>query len=171
MIGGLTLCQSPPVVHISDLVALFALLVEKSCWKSKFRAARRVTTLLWPTEHLGGMSYSVWPRLCMRVALWWSPKHRSSPMMRWQQSHFGCELWGLPGKSLLSFARSCITINWLSGELVPVNAYQLGWQPKWDKERFLESMDDEIEAVQELDKVKASVFDLLASSKHSWGCF
>jgi hypothetical protein len=48
-----------------------------------------------------------------------------------------------------------------------VNAYQLDWQPKWDKERFLESMDDEIEAVQELDKVKASVFDLLASSKYS----
>jgi len=44
--------------------------------------------------------------------------------------------------------------RWLSGELVAVSAYQLGWQPKWDKERFLESMDDEIQAVLDLDKSK-----------------
>jgi hypothetical protein len=54
-----------------------------------------------------------------------------------------------------------------SGELVPVNAAQLGWQPKWDKQRFLESMDDEVLTVQELDKVNTSVFDALDASKYS----
>jgi hypothetical protein len=50
---------------------------------------------------------------------------------------------------------------------VPANAYALGWQPKWDKERFLESMDDEIRAVLELDTVKATLFDSLLPSSTS----
>ena len=51
-----------------------------------------------------------------------------------------------------------------SGELVPVNAYRLGWQPKWDEARFLASMDDEVAAVLELDTVKATLFDSLVNS-------
>jgi len=42
-----------------------------------------------------------------------------------------------------------------------VNAARLGWQPKWDQERFLTSMDAEIVAVQGLDKIKPTVFDSL----------
>lgn len=45
-----------------------------------------------------------------------------------------------------------------SGEIVPVNAYKLGWQPKWDQERMLASMDDEVQAVLDLDRFKPSVF-------------
>ena len=48
-----------------------------------------------------------------------------------------------------------------------MNAAQLGWEPKWDKQRFLESMDDEVLTVQELDKVNTSVFDALDASKYS----
>jgi len=54
-----------------------------------------------------------------------------------------------------------------SGELVPVNEAQLGWQLKWNKQRLLESMDDEVLAVQELDKVNTSVFDALDASTYS----
>ncbi|KAE9369114.1 hypothetical protein N431DRAFT_469048 [Stipitochalara longipes BDJ] len=57
------------------------------------------------------------------------------------------------------------TMGTYSGEFVAMNAYHLGWQPKWDKERFLDSMDDEIQAVQELEKVNTTVFDALAASK------
>ena len=57
--------------------------------------------------------------------------------------------------------------GWFSGEIVPTNTYALGWQPKWDKERFLESMDDEIRAVLELDTVKATLFDSLLPSSTS----
>jgi hypothetical protein len=36
----------------------------------------------------------------------------------------------------------------------------------WDQERFLESMDDEVQSVEELDTVKPTLFDtLLASPK------
>jgi hypothetical protein len=45
------------------------------------------------------------------------------------------------------------------GELIPVNSYQLGWQPSWNEEKFFEHIDDEIKAVLELDTVKATLFD------------
>ena len=45
--------------------------------------------------------------------------------------------------------------------MIPVNAYKLGWQPKWDEKRFLDGLDDEVEDVLALDTVKASVFDAL----------
>ncbi|KAJ4221146.1 hypothetical protein NW759_007215 [Fusarium solani] len=48
-----------------------------------------------------------------------------------------------------------------SGHLIPENALKLGWKPKWDERRFLDSLDDEIEAVQQLDTVKMSLFDSL----------
>lgn len=51
--------------------------------------------------------------------------------------------------------------EWLSGQLVPMNAYRLGWQPKWDEERFLENLDGEVQAVLELDTVTPTVFDVL----------
>ena len=49
-------------------------------------------------------------------------------------------------------------------EIIPVNARKLGWQPEWDQKRFLESTEDEIEAVLELDTVKPTVFDQFTPS-------
>ncbi|KAI1207062.1 uncharacterized protein F4807DRAFT_463124 [Annulohypoxylon truncatum] len=43
-----------------------------------------------------------------------------------------------------------------SGDLVSVNAGQLGWKPQRDQQRFLESMDGEIQAVMELDLAAAN---------------
>lgn len=48
-----------------------------------------------------------------------------------------------------------------------MNVYQLGCQPKWGKGRFLESINDEIQAVQDLEKVNNTIFGVLASSKYS----
>ncbi|KAJ3958890.1 hypothetical protein N0V92_004529 [Colletotrichum tropicale] len=43
-----------------------------------------------------------------------------------------------------------------NGELVAVNGYKLGWQPKWTEEMFLESIDDEVQDVLELDTAQTS---------------
>ncbi|KAJ0278986.1 hypothetical protein COL940_006960 [Colletotrichum noveboracense] len=43
-----------------------------------------------------------------------------------------------------------------NGELVAVNGYKLGWQPKWTQEMFLESIDDEVQDVLELDTAQTS---------------
>lgn len=46
-----------------------------------------------------------------------------------------------------------------SGGLKPVNAYSLGWKPRWDEQKFLEHADEEVEAVLGADAVRTSVFD------------
>ena len=44
--------------------------------------------------------------------------------------------------------------------------YQIGWQPKWDKKRFLTNIDDEIDAVVEEGQAKSSLIDsLFAASR------
>lgn len=48
--------------------------------------------------------------------------------------------------------------------VIAENAYKIGWKPAWDKERFLESMDDEVEAVIELGKAKSSLIGSLFDS-------
>ena len=46
--------------------------------------------------------------------------------------------------------------------MITARAYELGWRPVWDSEKqFLGSMGDEVEAVQELDGVRSSIFDSL----------
>lgn len=46
-----------------------------------------------------------------------------------------------------------------------VNGYKLGWQPKWTQEMFLESIDDEVQDVLELDTAQpSSLFTTLLSS-------
>lgn len=82
------------------------------------------------------------------------------PPILWDSRACICELLALPGEI---FPR-CDRINKLtagSGHLIPENALKLGWKPKWDERRFLDSLDDEIEAVQQLDTVKMSLFDSL----------
>ena len=52
-----------------------------------------------------------------------------------------------------------------STRIIPEKAYTLGWQPVWnDKEKFLQNIDDEVQAVKELDKGRGSVFDTLNTS-------
>ena len=48
-----------------------------------------------------------------------------------------------------------------SDNLIAENAYKLGWKPGWNKDRFLENIDDEIQAVLELGQAKSSLMDSL----------
>lgn len=40
----------------------------------------------------------------------------------------------------------------------------LGWQSVWDEEKFLQSTDDEILAIEQLDTSRSSLFDKLHST-------
>ncbi|KAJ4297759.1 hypothetical protein N0V90_005654 [Kalmusia sp. IMI 367209] len=51
-----------------------------------------------------------------------------------------------------------------SGGLEPANTSRLGWQPKWDKTMFLQSADEEVQAVLDLDTIRTSLFDKLLPS-------
>ena len=46
-----------------------------------------------------------------------------------------------------------------SGEITPANPYKLGWKPKWDEERYLASLDDEVDAALEPGVIKSTIFD------------
>jgi hypothetical protein len=48
-----------------------------------------------------------------------------------------------------------------SGQQVAVNPYLLGWQPKWNQKRFLDSIDDEIQAALDDKPLKSTLFDTI----------
>ncbi|CAM1505956.1 Fc.00g115930.m01.CDS01 [Cosmosporella sp. VM-42] len=140
---------SPPGIHISDLTALYALLVEKILQKEPipsgekgyyFAVAHRVPW--WAV--MQGLAEGLHAR-----GLVAEPKAQI-----WSSDEMAAEYLGFP----LQYVRAMGTS---SGDLVPVNARRLGWQPKWDQDRFLASIDDEIEAGLELDTVKNTLFDAL----------
>lgn len=45
-----------------------------------------------------------------------------------------------------------------------VNAYKLGWNPKWSEKKFMDSIDDEISDVLELDTIKPTLFSGMVGS-------
>ena len=45
--------------------------------------------------------------------------------------------------------------------MVSENAFNIGWKPVWNKDRFFEHIDDEIQSVVELGKAKSSLIDSL----------
>lgn len=51
-------------------------------------------------------------------------------------------------------------------DFVPVNAFKLGWRPKWDERMFLDGIDDEVQGVLELDTVRQTVFDGLIAEEN-----
>ncbi|KPM41084.1 hypothetical protein AK830_g5461 [Neonectria ditissima] len=143
---------SPHAVHISDLTALYALLLEKVLQDEPipsgengyyFAEAHRSPTWKLMAELAKGL-HSRGLVDTPEVHVW--PSHDA-----------GADGLGFPRRFIRAMAMS-------SGEMVPVNAYKLGWKPKWDEEKFLGSIDDEIQAVQELDTVKMSIFDSLMPS-------
>ncbi|KAE8451665.1 hypothetical protein EG329_003122 [Mollisiaceae sp. DMI_Dod_QoI] len=144
-----------PATHISDLTALYALLVEKILQKEPipsgekgyyFAMAHRISwwtimSRLAEGLHMRGLVTE--PRVQT-----WPSYDMASEHLRWPPQ----------------FVRAMGTS---SGQQIPINAYQIGWQPKWDKQRCLESMDDEINAVLEFDTVPVTLFDKLLNASNS----
>ncbi|KAI1105789.1 NAD(P)-binding protein [Jackrogersella minutella] len=138
---------SPPAVHISDLTELYTLLVEKVLQNEPIPSGEN------------GYYFAMAHR-----APWWDIMQRlakalyarglvTEPAVQvWPSYEMAAEHLGFPALYTRGIGAS-------SGQLVPVNAYQLGWSPKWDQKRFLESMEDEIQDVLELDTIKPTLFN------------
>ncbi|KAL9071885.1 MAG: hypothetical protein Q9157_005311 [Trypethelium eluteriae] len=145
--------QSPHSVHISDLVAFYVLLTERILQKEPILSGEK--GYYFPISHR-----THWWAVVERLA---KALHARGLVMEpkpevWPSDDIAAEYLGFPRRYIRAIGTS-------SGQLVPVNAYRLGWQPKWDEERFLASLDDEVQAVQELDTVKSTVFDNPASNE------
>ncbi|KAI1137283.1 NAD(P)-binding protein [Hypoxylon sp. FL0543] len=146
---------NPPMVHVSDLVAFYTLLVEKILRKEQIPSGEQ-------GYYFGFAHWASWWDVTQRLAdalyargLVAEPKVEVWPSWEEAADHLG-----LPRPHVRS-------IGTPTGKLVPVNAYRLGWQPKWDQERFVGSVDDEVQAVLDLDTVKPTLFDALLRQQES----
>ncbi|UPL00210.1 hypothetical protein LCI18_011144 [Fusarium solani-melongenae] len=140
---------SPAAVHISDLTSLYLLLLEKILRQEPvpsgengyyFALAHR--SPWWKV--MDGLAKGLYSR-----GLVTEPE-----VQVWPSYDEAADTMGFPRLYMRAIGTS-------SGHLIPENALKLGWKPKWDERRFLDSLDDEIEAVQQLDTVKMSLFDSL----------
>ncbi|KAK7409299.1 hypothetical protein QQX98_008539 [Neonectria punicea] len=158
----------PAAIHISDLTAFYGLLTEQillkeiipngekgyyfavahrmSSWVFMQRLAERMHALglvtetnprTWPSDEMAAESLGV-PLQIVRIM--GTHKYRSTFLT-------GVDV---PNGEWRTNERR-------STELVPVNAYRLGWQPRWSETMLLDSVDDEIRSVQETDKAKAVI--------------
>ncbi|KAF7556237.1 hypothetical protein G7046_g6350 [Stylonectria norvegica] len=141
----------PPAAHISDLVALYGVLVEKISNK----------------DHIPSGEKGYYFAMAHRVP-WWEVMGRltqglharglvAEPVPKvWPSLEMAAEYLGFPLQHIRAMGMS-------SGEQIPVHATQIGWEPAWNEAQFLESIDDEILAVQELDTVQSNLFNSLVA--------
>ncbi|RDW65612.1 hypothetical protein BP5796_10304 [Coleophoma crateriformis] len=139
-------------VHVSDLTALYTKIIEKVLQKE---------TLPSGTEgYYFALAHDI---------LWWDildPLAEAlharglvteSKAQIWPNVETAAESLGIPVPY--------VQILWNSeANLVTENTYKLGWKPQWNTERFLQHLDDEIEAVQELGTAKSSLVASLSQS-------
>ncbi|KAI1428255.1 hypothetical protein F5Y12DRAFT_48146 [Xylaria sp. FL1777] len=72
----------------------------------------------------------------------------------WPSDDMAAEALGLPRQYVRLMHTARVTIDYENG-------YPLGWKPKWDQQKLLASMDEEVAATLWHDKGKTSLFDAL----------
>ena len=156
-----------PAVHISDLMTLYALLLERILRKQPLPSGEE--GYYFAAAHM----YRWWDVLGRLAAVLHARGLVNEPSVQiWQSDEMAQEaLGGMPIDFMhMIWIRRMYSPSvgyrcWADGECrTPINsvkAYEFGWQPVWDERRFLENMEDEVEAVQELDRVRSSIFDSL----------
>jgi hypothetical protein len=67
---------------------------------------------------------------------------------------------------MCSSPRHCFKLNLIkiSPDIIAEIPHSIGWKPVWNKERFLQSVDDEVKAVVDLGKAKSSLVDSLLTA-------
>ncbi|KAH8898668.1 NAD(P)-binding protein [Thozetella sp. PMI_491] len=148
---------SPPAAHISDVVELYALIAEKALQKESIPSGKE-------GYYFAMVHRSPWWATMEKIAqslyargLVTEPKAET-----WPSYEKAAENLGWPSLYIRAMGTS-------SGELIPVNGGKIGWQPKWDEKRYLESLDDEVQAVLDLDTGHADLFEVLLTSDKSSG--
>jgi hypothetical protein len=139
-------------VHISDLVALYALIVTKILQEEPIPSG--------PTGTYFGFahrspSYALMERIA--VALHVRGLVTDASVKTWPSYKAAAEALALPE---LYIKPMCMS----SGDLISVNPYSIGWQPEWDEKRYLAEIDAEVQAALDLNTVKSSRYERLMSA-------
>ncbi|KAI0911677.1 hypothetical protein F4823DRAFT_281942 [Ustulina deusta] len=136
-------------VHISDLAEYYLLFLEKILQGEKL-----------PSGELGyyfSVAHEVgWWAIAQALAIALHNRGLvTEPTAKiWPSEDMAAEALGLPRQFVRLMHTARVTIDYK-------NRYPLGWQPRWDQQRFLASMDDEVTATFEHDKGRTTLFDSL----------
>ncbi|KAF7557241.1 hypothetical protein G7Z17_g782 [Cylindrodendrum hubeiense] len=135
---------NPAAVHISDMTALYGLLVEKILQEEAIPNGEKgyyfaVAHKVYCWDLMQGFAERL--HLLGLVA---EPKTRT-----WPSDEMAAESLGVP-----PFIARVMGTH--STELVPVNAYEVGWRPHWNEKMLLESLGQEIQDVLEVDNIKVA---------------
>jgi hypothetical protein len=141
--------QRPPAVHISDLVALYALLTTKILQNEPIPSGEKGHYFAFTHR---APFWALMDRIA--TALHTRGLIPSTEVKTWESYDVAAKSLNLPRAYVQAMCCS-------SGDQVPVNGYELGWKPEWNEERFLANVDTEVQAALDLDTVKTSPYDLL----------
>ncbi|KAF7547805.1 hypothetical protein G7046_g8889 [Stylonectria norvegica] len=144
---------APPALHVSDLSQLYVVLLER----------------ILQGEPLPTGDYGYYFAMAHRSP-WWKVMDRLAESMfaRGLVNSPEVKVWPSNEEAAdeLGFPRAFIAgIGWSSGDLVAVNGFKVGWKPQWDEERFLASIDDEVQTMLDCDKGVTSLFTTLLSGE------
>ncbi|KAF4972347.1 hypothetical protein FSARC_1069 [Fusarium sarcochroum] len=144
---------SPWTAHISDLTTYYVLLLSKILKREPLSFGN--DRYFFPIAHRAPW-WAVMDKIAK--ALYARGLINDPTPQIWENNDIAADSLGFPRLYIKGIGMS-------NGDLIPVNAQELGWSPAWNEEKFLDSMDDEIRDVQELDTVKMSLFDSLVSKQ------
>ncbi|KAH7372109.1 hypothetical protein BKA64DRAFT_715117 [Cadophora sp. MPI-SDFR-AT-0126] len=144
---------SPPAAHVTDVASFYGILVEHIMKKQMIPSGENGYYFI--TAHR-----SPWWSVMQRVgdALYARGLVTEAKTYTWPSDEMAAEALGLP----LLYIRA---IETSSGDMIGLNARRLGWQPKWDQERYLNSMDEEVRGVLELDEMRPTLLQGLLESE------
>ncbi|PVH74920.1 NAD(P)-binding protein [Cadophora sp. DSE1049] len=146
---------SPPAAHVTDVASFYGLLTEHILRKETIPSGKNGYYFI--TAHT-----SPWWSVMQRVgdALYARGLVTEAKPHTWPSDEMAAEALGLP----LLYIRA---IETSSGDMIGINAQQLGWKPKWNQDRYLNNMDVEVKGVLEMDEMKPSLLQKLLESEKS----
>ncbi|KAK2753263.1 hypothetical protein FQN54_007954 [Arachnomyces sp. PD_36] len=136
-------------VHISDLTALYGLIVKKVLQGQTIPSGREgyyfgIAHDFFLGDFLDHLAVAMKSRGLIT----------DSQVQIYPNNQVAAESLGVP--------EPFVRVLWNSGNnLVAQIPFRIGWEPQWSKDRFYENIDDEIDAVLELGKAKSSMIDSL----------
>ncbi|CAG9986513.1 unnamed protein product [Clonostachys byssicola] len=145
----LTVLQNPPAIHVADLADLYVVLVEKILKEEPipngangyyFGFAHRLPW--WKTMERIAAGLHARGLVTTPTAQVWPSWEEAAEQLKWPVQHIHA-------------------MGAATGQQVAVNPYLLGWQPKWNQKRFLDSIDDEIQAALDDKPLKSTLFDTI----------
>ncbi|KAH6986376.1 hypothetical protein BKA56DRAFT_670540 [Ilyonectria sp. MPI-CAGE-AT-0026] len=138
---------NPAAVHISDLTAFYGLLMEKIFQGEAIPNGEN------------GYYFAVAHKLyCWDLMQRFAEQLHALGLVEepktqtWPSDEMAAASLGVPPMIARIMGTHCTP-------LIPVNAYQVGWQPRWNEKMLLDSVDQEIQDVLEADNVKVTPSD------------